>query len=87
MQTRRGSMIEALVNVLIGYSVAVTSQIVVFPLLDMEVPLSKNLLIGVIFTFISLVRSFTVRRVFTRYRLFRTKDRPIVIADEHTPRN
>ena len=79
MQTRKGSMIEAVVNVLIGYGVAVTSQIIVFPLLDMEVAFSKNLIIGVIFTVISLVRSYVLRRIFTRYRLFRTKDKQPIL--------
>lgn len=73
MQTKKGSMIEAIVNVAIGYGVAVTSQVVVFPLLGMEVPLSTNLLIGVIFTVISLVRSYILRRIFTKFKLFQER--------------
>jgi len=83
VQTKKGSMIEAMINVLIGYGVAVTSQIIVFPLLDMEVALSKNLLIGVIFTVISLVRSYVLRRIFTRFRFFRTKDIQPILRREH----
>ena len=70
MQTKKGSMIEAFVNVAIGYGVAVTSQVIVFPLLGMEVALSTNLIIGVIFTVISLVRSYVLRRIFTKFKLF-----------------
>ncbi len=65
MQTKKGSMIEAVVNVLVGYGVAVSSQVVVFPLLGIEVALHTNLLIGLIFTVISLVRSYLLRRLFT----------------------
>ncbi len=65
MQTKKGSMIEAVVNVLVGYSVAVGSQVVVFPLLGITVEFNTNLLIGAIFTVISLVRSYLLRRLFT----------------------
>jgi len=64
MQTRRFSFLESLVNVGIGYGVAVLTQVVVFPLFGIRVPLRDNLVIGAIFTVISVVRSYTVRRVF-----------------------
>jgi len=68
-------MIEAFVNVAIGYGVAVAAQIIVLPwVLGVTIELEKNLLIGAIFTLISLARSFVVRRIFTRYKLFRTED-------------
>jgi hypothetical protein len=64
MQTRKGSLLEAAVNVAIGYGVAVASQVAIFPLFGIYVPLSSNLGIGAWFTLISLVRSYVVRRVF-----------------------
>jgi hypothetical protein len=63
-QTRLGSMIESGMNTLIGYGVALASQIVVFPLFDIHVPLTTNLWIGLWFTIISLVRSYIIRRWF-----------------------
>lgn len=63
-QTKIESLIESLVNILIGYGVALVSQIVVFPLFGIFVPLTTNLLIGVWFTVISLVRSYIIRRWF-----------------------
>lgn len=63
-QTRLGSLIESLMNIAIGYGVALLSQIVVFPLFDIHVPLSTNLWIGAWFTVISLVRSYIIRRWF-----------------------
>jgi len=70
-QTRLGSLIEAGMNILIGYGVALVSQIVVFPWFGIHVPLSTNLWIGLWFTIISLVRSYIIRRWFNaRLRAF-----------------
>ena len=63
-QSRRGSIVEAVVNVLVGYGVAVTAQVMVFPLFGIHIPLSANLGIGVIFTVVSLARSYALRRLF-----------------------
>ena len=68
MQSRRMSLIEALSNVAIGYGVAVLTQIAVFPLFDLQVSLSDNLLIGALFTLVSVARSYAVRRMFERMR-------------------
>ncbi len=67
MQSKRRSALEAVANVLVGYVIAVLTQIVVFPLFGMHVPLSDNLLIGLLFTVVSLVRSYALRRVFNRW--------------------
>lgn len=63
-QTKLGSLIESVMNVLIGYGVALISQILIFPLFDIHVSFSTNLWIGAWFTLISLVRSFVIRRWF-----------------------
>ncbi len=63
-QTRISSLIESFVNILIGYSVALISQILIFPLFGIDVPLRSNLYIGAWFTGISLVRSYIIRRWF-----------------------
>jgi len=69
MQSRRQSFIESVANVLIGYLVALGAQMVVFPLLNIDVSVPQNLLIGVFFTSVSLVRSYCVRRLFNRLHL------------------
>lgn len=66
MQTRKQSLLESGVNILIGYVVALLSQIMVFPWFNIYVPLSTNLWIGFYFTLISLLRSYALRRVFNR---------------------
>jgi hypothetical protein len=65
-QSRAQSMLESAANVVIGYMVALGSQLVVFPMFDVHLPLQDNLLIGLWFTAISLVRSYLVRRWFNR---------------------
>jgi hypothetical protein len=66
MQTRTHSMLESLTNTVIGYVVAICSQLIVFPLFDIHIPLQDNLLIGLWFTAISLTRAYLVRRWFVR---------------------
>ncbi len=67
-QSKQMSFLESLTNVSVGYGVAVSAQILVFPMFGLDVPLSDNLAIGAIFTGISIVRSFTLRRVFEEIR-------------------
>jgi hypothetical protein len=67
-QSRRHSLIESITNVLVGYGVAVISQIMIFPFFGIKVKLSDNLLIGLWFTAISIIRSYTLRRIFTNMR-------------------
>ena len=66
MQTRWQSFFESCINVAIGYGVALMSQILIFPLFGIHIPLASNLAIGAIFTVISIARSYAVRRVFNR---------------------
>ena len=66
MQTKYQSLIESLTNILIGYLTALLSQVLIFPLFDIYVSLQDNLLIGLYFTIISLLRSYLVRRYFNK---------------------
>jgi Kef-type K+ transport system membrane component KefB len=63
-QTRKKSLLESLLNVLIGYGIAVLAQLAIFPLFNIHVPLHDNLLIGALFTVVSIVRSYLLRRLF-----------------------
>lgn len=66
MQTKAHSLIESLTNVAIGYVVALTSQLAIFPMFGIHVPFTDNILIGLWFTVISVVRSYVLRRWFTK---------------------
>ena len=66
MQTKKHSFYESCVNVAIGYTVAVLSQVVVFPLVGVKASLNQNLKIGLYFTVISLLRTYLIRRWFNK---------------------
>lgn len=68
-QTRKASFAEAMMNVAIGYGVALLSQIIVFPWFGIRIGLAENIAIGLIFTVISIVRSFALRRFFEALRI------------------
>lgn len=67
MQTRFQSMIEAWVNIIVGYFLALLTQLILFPMLGIQVRLEQNIFIGLIFTAVSLARSYTLRRLFNRW--------------------
>ena len=68
-QSRLMSLVESLANVLVGYGVAVITQMMVFPLFGLAVTVTENLLIGLIFTAVSIVRSYALRRGFKALRV------------------
>jgi hypothetical protein len=67
-QSRKASLIEAAANIAIGFGVALVSQLIIFPLYGVHVPLSTDLAITAWFTLISLVRSYALRRLFNKLR-------------------
>lgn len=66
MQSRKGSLIEACINVVIGYGISFTANAVVLPLYGFHISITQNLSIGAIFTVISIVRSYIIRRYFNK---------------------
>ncbi len=67
-QSRAMSLVEAVANVVVGYGVAVVTQILIFPVFGLHATLAQNLKMGVIFSFVSIARSFALRRLFERWR-------------------
>lgn len=70
-QSKLMSLAEALLNVAIGYIIAVITQLLVFPIFGLHVSITDNLLIGAFFTAVSIARSFAVRRLFEAIRIFK----------------
>lgn len=62
MQTRVESFVEAWVNVAIGFGINFAANYFVLPLFGFNVSLSQTFWIGVVFTLISVVRSYIIRR-------------------------
>jgi hypothetical protein len=63
-QTRLGSFIEAIINVVIGFGINFTANMVIFPLFGFHITPGANFVLGMIYTVISVVRSYAVRRWF-----------------------
>ncbi len=64
MQSKWMSFVEAITNIVVGYGLAVLTQIIVFPLFGLHASLGENFLLAALFTCISLIRGYTLRRVF-----------------------
>ena len=67
-QSRFMSLVEAVANVIVGYGVAVVTQILIFPLFGLHTTLAQNLKMGAVFTMVSIARSYILRRLFERIR-------------------
>jgi hypothetical protein len=65
-QSRTMSLIEALANVVVGFAVTVLTQRAVFPLFGIATTRSVDFAIGGLFTLVSVVRSYLMRRLFER---------------------
>jgi hypothetical protein len=66
-QSRLMSLVEATANVVVGYGVAVLTQLLVFPIFGIETSLSENLALGAIFSLVSSVRGYLLRRLFVTF--------------------
>lgn len=68
-QSRAMSFVESLANVAVGYGVAVIVQMLIFPVFGLHATLGQNLILGAVFTVVSIARSFALRRMFEAIRL------------------
>lgn len=68
-QTRKASLVESISNVIVGYGINLIAQIVVFSGFGIHVTFEQNIEIGLVFTVISIARSFVLRRVFEVLRV------------------
>ena len=67
-QSRLMSLVESTTNVVLGYVLAIATQIVVFPWFGIETGLAEHLTIGLAFVGVSLARGYLLRRLFERLR-------------------
>nr|WP_209426726.1 hypothetical protein [Pararhodobacter sp. SW119] len=74
-QSRKMSFVEAATNVVVGYVLAIATQLTVFPLFGIEAALGEHLAIGAAFVMVSLARGYLLRRFFEQLRASRTVDR------------
>ena len=63
-QTRLGSLIEAIINVVIGFTINFAANMLIFPMFGFHITPGANIALGLIYTVISVARSYCVRRWF-----------------------
>lgn len=63
-QSRGMSLLESVINIVVGFGISLGAQIVFLPLLGVEITLHQNLAFAGIMTVISIARSYALRRVF-----------------------
>ena len=66
-QSKIDSLIEALLSTFIGFIVSFTANLILMPMLGIPVSLSQNFILTVAFTFVSVARSYLVRRFCNKY--------------------
>ena len=64
MQSKKESLIETLTSVFAGWLIGVILNMLVLPLFDYDVSLTDGVLISIIFTVVSVIRSYIIRRWF-----------------------
>ena len=65
-QKKSHSFAEALFNTVFGFGISMVDNLIVLPMFGIKISLSNAFNIGAIFTLISIVRSYVLRRVFNR---------------------
>lgn len=64
-QTKLGSFIEAWINVLIGFGINFIANLLILPAFGFTaLTLETNLYIGLVYTIVSVIRSYVIRRWF-----------------------
>lgn len=63
-QTRLGSLIEVCINILIGFSINWVANMYILPLYGFKITGGQAFSMGLIFTAISVVRGYVIRRWF-----------------------
>ncbi len=67
-QTKLGSWLEAWANIAVGFAINWVANMAILPLFGFHVTGTQAFHIGLVFTAISLVRSYVLRRVFNRIK-------------------
>lgn len=69
-QSKIGSLAESLTNIAIGITIGFLSNVLVLPAFGYDVTLADSFYISLVFTVISLVRSYAIRRFYNKHNFF-----------------
>lgn len=63
-QSRRASLTEAVANSLVGFTISVVVNQYLMPLFGFSVTVTQSVIIVAVYTVVSILRSYILRRVF-----------------------
>jgi hypothetical protein len=66
-QTKLSSLIETVANVIIGFSLNYMANLIILPIFGFHVSLLANFELGLLYTIVSVVRSYCLRRWFNSH--------------------
>jgi hypothetical protein len=66
MQTKKNSLIESVTNTVIGFIISLLIQLIIYPVMDIPVTFNQNITITLVFTIVSIIRGYIIRRFFTK---------------------
>lgn len=72
-QKKSHSITESVINVVVGFGINFTANMLIFPLFGWTINVKQNITLGLIYTLISIVRSYVLRRLFNRIMLWQAK--------------
>ena len=65
-QSKQKSLVESIVQTIIGLGTSIVLQVVLYPILGIPVSFTQNLIITAVFFIVSIVRGYIVRRIFEK---------------------
>ena len=65
-QSKKHSIFESIAQTVIGLVTSILIQFIIYPLLNIPVTLSQNLIITFVFFIASIIRGYIVRRIFNK---------------------
>lgn len=66
MQSKKQSLIETITSVFVGWLIGVILNLTVLPLFDYNITVTDSLWVSLIFTIVSVIRGYLIRRTFNR---------------------
>lgn len=66
MQSKKHSLIESVTQTVVGLVVSFGIQLVIYPMLNIPVTLSQNVIITAVFFVASIGRGYIIRRIFNK---------------------
>jgi hypothetical protein len=65
-QSKKHSIYESITNVVVGLVMSFIIQLILYPLLNIEVSLNQNIFITFVFFIASFIRGYVIRRIFNK---------------------